>query len=137
MKGILIASHGDFAKGMAQSATLFFGTEIPQMDYACIQQGESTDEYRNLIQEKLKKLDTGDGVVVLTDLFGGTPAHEMTGFIKDGIDVIAGANFAVLMELLSERSNQQPINVEHLVESGRNGLKIWNPAKEEISNDLF
>lgn len=75
MKGILLLSHGDMAKGMADSAKLFFGEVIEQMDYLCLHAGDSSEEFAEQLCKKVNELDYGDGVVMLVDLYGGTPCN--------------------------------------------------------------
>ncbi len=133
MKGILLISHGEMAKGLANSATMFFGDEIEQFETACFMQEDNPDDYEVLLKEKIEAIDTGEGVIVLADLFGGTPTHKITTHMPNrNVLVITGMNFALLLELLTLRANGMEINKENLVNTGRVGIKVWDPFTEDI-----
>lgn len=121
MKGILLISHGEMAKGMADSAKLFFGDTIEQLDYACLYEGDSPEDIGTQIGQKLNLLDTGDGVVILADLYGGTPCNQAMAYLNDKTDLIPGMNFAMLAQLLTERTCMEP-QISSLIEAGRNGI---------------
>ena len=93
MKGIILLSHGDMAKGMLQSSSIFFGTDLPQVVALDFQMTDDSDEFEEKIASAIKQVDAGQGVIILTDLFAGTPAHKTTKFVKEGkVDVICGMN---------------------------------------------
>ena len=136
MKGILLLSHGNMAKGMLQSTSLFFGDSYEQMKALDFQISDNPDEFEEKIGKAIEELDTGDGVIVLTDLFAGTPAHKSTAFIREGVDVICGMNFPMLLELLGARMCGE-VDLEAIKESGRNGICDWNPAASNVEDDFF
>lgn len=118
MKGILLISHGDMAKGMADSAKLFFGDEISQMKYLCLKEGESPDEFGIALAKKIQEVDTGDGVVILADLYGGTPCNQAIPLLGEKVDLIPGMNLGILVKLLSEREFMNT-DIETLIQSGQ------------------
>ena len=121
MKGIVQISHGDVAKGMAQASTMFFGDPIDQLTYCGLQPDDGPDEFGKRIGEAIAKVDTGEGVLVLTDLFGGTPSNQAIQHLGDGVDLIAGMNFPLLLELLGARLAGE-VDVDTLLERGRSGI---------------
>ncbi|MCD8380849.1 MAG: PTS sugar transporter subunit IIA [Lachnospiraceae bacterium] len=121
MKGILLISHGEMAKGMADSARLFFGDEIEQLGYLCLKEGDSPDEFGAQIAKKADELDTGDGVIILADLFGGTPCNQATSLLGEGRDLISGMNFAMLMQILSDR-DYGDVDISEVVQVGKDGI---------------
>ena len=136
MKGILLASHGQLAKGMADTATMFFGTDIPQMDYLCLSLEDDPDTFEEKMEEKIKELDTGEGVIVFCDLFGGTPAHKSTRFLSDSIKVITGMNASMIMELLGSRMATEA-SIDELIAAGQNGITEWKVAALASDDDFF
>lgn len=130
MKGILLISHGEMAKGMADSARLFFGDEIAQLDYLCLCVGDSPDDFGERIRQKAEALDTGDGVIALADLYGGTPCNQAISLLNDKLDLIPGMNFSMLMQLLSDREYGE-IDVPSLIQAGKDGII---DIKEMLSN---
>lgn len=121
MKGILLISHGKMAMGMADSAKLFFGDIIEQLDYLCLCVDDGAEEFGERVSQKVNELDCGDGVVILADLYGGTPCNQAIPYLNDKVDVISGMNFAMLVQLLTERTCVTP-EIPALIEAGKNGI---------------
>ncbi len=71
MKGIVLLSHGSLARGLADAATFFMGDSIEQLEYCCLRQDSSPDEFAEELKRAIEKVDTGEGAVILADLFGG------------------------------------------------------------------
>lgn len=136
MKGILLISHGEMAKGLMHSASLFFGGEIEQLDYLCLYEGDSAEEFGEKIKDKLEKLDTGDGVIVLADLYGGTPCNQAIHSLEDQIDVIAGMNLGILVQLLSDRL-YGTVQTSELIEAGRNSIVDIRDMLKKQNNTGF
>lgn len=136
MKGILIISHGKLAEGMADSLRLFSGREIEQMDYLCLKQNDSLDDFQDRLGEKIKELDRGDGVWILTDLLGGTPANKTAHFITDKTRVITGVNFPMLLELFVMRESGKE-TAQGILKAGISGIQEFDPAKINMDNELF
>ena len=73
------------------------------------------------MKRAIEKVDTGEGAVILADLFGGTPCNQAARLLDDRTDLISGMNFPVLLELLTARMAGE-IDVAALVESARSGI---------------
>ena len=121
MKGIVLLSHGSLARGLADAATFFMGDSIEQLEYRCLRQDSSPDEFAEELKRAIEKVDTGEGAVILADLFGGTPCNQAARLLDDRTDLISGMNFPVLLELLTARMAGE-IDVAALVESARSGI---------------
>lgn len=121
MKGIVLLSHGDFAKGMAHSATFFMGDNIPQMEYCCLQQDTSPEDYAEELKGAMERVDSGEGLVLLADLFGGTPCNQSIPLLNDRVELIAGMNFPLLLELLTARMGDG-FTAQALAERGRTAV---------------
>lgn len=137
MIGILLISHGDMARGMAHSATMFFGDNIEQLDSLGFQQEDNLIDFEAELGRKIQQLDTGDGVIVLADLFAGTPAHKTTSFLSENVKVICGMNFPMLLELLSLRTMEPAPDWETLMQVGRDGIRFWEIPESTASSDDF
>ena len=79
MKGILLLSHGDMAKGMLQSSSIFFGENLPQVQALGYQMTDDSEAFEEMIGKAIAELDSGDGVLVLTDLFAQDDALFKAG----------------------------------------------------------
>lgn len=76
MLGVLLVSHGNMAEGMIDSVKMFFGPDLEQIDFLSLKLDMAIDDFKEALTMKLSSLDQGDGVVILTDLLGGTPANQ-------------------------------------------------------------
>jgi len=125
MVGAVIASHGGLADALIKSAGMLVG-EAEQVAAAGILPGEAPQEFEERLRAAIKRVDAGDGVIALADLYGGTPnnilyrlAHEETN-----IRVITGANLPMLLYLFTER--QPGTKLEELagalLAAGRDGI---------------
>ncbi len=137
MKGILLLSHGDMAKGMLQSSSIFFGEKLPQVEALDFQMTDDSDEFEKKIVETIERIDDGDGVIVLCDLFAGTPAHKTTKYVKPGkVDVICGMNLPLFMELLSSRETND-IDLKKLMDVAKEAIKPWQVVQSSNCDDDF
>ena len=133
MKGILLISHGEMAKGMVDSISLFFGN-LKQLDYLCLKKEDNPEQFRQLMIEKIKALDSGEGVIILADILGGTPFNEaaMISTKYDNIHVFAGLNMAMLFEAIDCREDE--IDTDRILEESKNGMGIFKIV-EELSEE--
>ena len=118
MKGILLISHGQMAPGMVDSLSMFFGKNIPQLDCLSLTPSMGAEEFADLLRGKIEEVDTGEGVVIFADLMGGTPFNQAALQLRDGVDLIAGMNLAMIMEYLGTREFMD-FEAADVVEKGR------------------
>jgi mannose PTS system EIIA component len=97
--GIVIVTHYRLGEAFLQSLRLIV-PETPEFHSVSIEPTQSVDEMRSRIQEALKTADRGDGVLVLTDMFGGTPSNLALSFLDEHrIEVVTGLNLPMLIKL--------------------------------------
>ena len=104
MIGIVLVTHGRLAEELVAAMEHVVG---PQNAVAsiCIGPDDDMEERRQEILESIAKVDDGAGVVLLTDMFGGTPSNLAISVIeKANVEVIAGVNLPMLIKLASVRS---------------------------------
>ena len=109
MIGILVVTHGGLGKEILESAKLVLG-EFTYTQSIGLYHGNGIEEFKSKIQESIKELDTGEGVLVLVDLFGGSPSNvvalNMFEFTeKHEIACITGVNFPIVLEAISARDS--------------------------------
>ena len=129
MIGIVLISHGKMADGMLDSCKHFFGEEIPQILSVCLLPENSPEDFDKKIELAISKVDSGDGVLILCDLLGGTPCNRCACILNDRIQVIAGVNLSILLEFLATRDSLKDISeldVETLTFAGANGVVSLN-----------
>ncbi|MDH7638457.1 PTS sugar transporter subunit IIA [Sphingomonas oryzagri] len=103
MIGLVLVTHGRLA---AEFVTAMEHVVGPQEAIApiCIGPEDDMEGRRNDIAEAIRSVDQGDGTIVLTDLFGGTPSNLAISLMKsDSVEVIAGINLPMLIRLASAR----------------------------------
>ena len=103
MIGMVLVAHGHLAAEFRAALEHVVG---PQKQIASVSIGAEDDmeQRRRDILEAVKDVDTGDGVVVLTDMFGGTPSNLAISVMNGGhIEVVAGINLPMLIKLASVR----------------------------------
>ena len=127
MIGVLLLSHGLMAEGMLDSCKLFFGEDIPSLKALCFKDGDEASVFRQDIEKSINELDDGSGVVVLCDLFGGTPSNLCVQILTEAknIKVITGMNLGVLIEILGARlsiENIDGLNIEEILKVGQNNM---------------
>lgn len=105
MKGIVVASHGRLAEGIADSAALFFG-EQAQFAAVCIHAGENAEDFYKTFLQTVTAVDSGDGVLVLCDILSGTPCNcavRALASFGDRMDILCGVNLPMVLQALADR----------------------------------
>ena len=127
MIGVLLLSHGMMAEGMLDSCKLFFGTDIPNLKALCFKDGDEASVFKDNIETSIAELDDGSGVVVLCDLFGGTPSNLCVTILNENknIKVITGMNLGILIEILGTRLSSErlcDLNIADILRVGQNNM---------------
>ncbi len=99
MVGVLITTHGNLGKELIKAAELIRGS-LKGIVHISVDQIKGVEDLKKEISGAIKKLDQGQGVLILTDLFGGTPSNISLSFMKEGkVEVITGVNLPMLLKL--------------------------------------
>lgn len=118
--GLIIVAHGGLADELLRAAEHVVG---PLERAEAIGLGPKDDlaERRAAIEQAVRRVDAGAGVVILTDLFGGTPSNLAiaTRGRLDGVDVVTGANLPMMVKLAKSRSLDRREAVAAAVDAGR------------------
>ncbi|WP_130812926.1 PTS sugar transporter subunit IIA [Olsenella sp. Marseille-P4559] len=103
MVGIVVASHGSLASGMLDALELLSG-EQKAITAIGLQRGDSPDAFVAKVKEAINAVDEGDGVLVLVDLFGGTPSNAVAQLLgRDDLNAVAGVNLPMLLSVVFAR----------------------------------
>lgn len=106
MIGIVLVTHGRLADEFLSAMQHVVGHQ-EQIATACIGPNDDMNERREDIMAKVKDVDSGEGVIVLTDMFGGTPSNLAISIMdKANIEVIAGINLPMLVKLNTLRKEK-------------------------------
>jgi len=97
--GVVIVTHYRLGEEFIQALRLIV-PQGPEFHSVSIDPRQSVDEMRNAIGEALKRADQGQGVLVLTDMFGGTPSNMSLSFLDEHrVEVVTGVNLPMLIKL--------------------------------------
>lgn len=128
MVGIILASHGEFAKGILQSSEMIFG-EQENVKAVTLMSSEGPDDFKAKLKEAIASFDNQDEVLFLVDLWGGTPFNQANTLFeehKDSWAIVAGMNLPMLIEAYGARFSMESAHeiAAHILQAGKEGVKI-------------
>ena len=125
MIGIVLVTHGRLAEEFIDALIHVVGPQ-ESIQAICIGPDDDMEARRKEIIRVVEAVDTGDGVAVLTDMFGGTPSNLAIAMLDRGhIEVVAGMNLPMLIKLASVRAEESLESaVEMAQESGRKYINV-------------
>lgn len=125
MIGGIIVSHGRLAEELLNALTIILG-EAPNIEAISIGWYDDVEESKKKINQSLKRVDQKSGVVIFTDMFGGTPSNLSFSFLKDGqVEIITGVNLPMLIKFVSlQRSNNLKDVSKKVVDQGKKNIHL-------------
>lgn len=104
MIGIVIVTHAQLGHALLETAEAILGEKIQNSAAVSINLTDDVDNLRNLIDKAVKKIKDENGVLILTDMFGGTPSNLSYSFLEDGkIEVLSGVNLPIVLKAINLR----------------------------------
>jgi PTS system mannose-specific IIA component len=126
----LILTHGDLAKALVDTAERIVGV-LHDVHSLSLDWNEPREALLERIGAFLTRLDTGDGVLILTDLFGDTPSNLALGLVDPGrVEVVTGVNLPMVLRLACLNGRAQPLSeLAHWIQAkGRQGIRVGTPV---------
>ena len=125
MIGVVVVTHGQLATELLNAAEAIVG-DLPHFAAVSIGWHDDMDDAREEIRQAIARLQGEGGVLLLTDMFGGTPTNLGLSFVEpDRVEVVTGVNLPMLIKLTSLRSSQDLLAVaRELRETGRNAIHV-------------
>ncbi|HEX7710392.1 MAG TPA: PTS sugar transporter subunit IIA [Sphingomonadaceae bacterium] len=125
MIGMILVTHGHLAEEFVKAMEHVVGRQ-ENVATVCIGPKDDVEARRKEIARAIKTVDTGEGVVILTDLFGGTPSNLAISLLEEGrVEVIAGINLPMLIRLAGARNKLKIAEaVAAAREAGRNYITV-------------
>lgn len=125
MIGLILVTHGRLADQFVEAMEHVVGHQ-EAVETVCIGPNDDVEQRRAEIAEKIAKVDSGEGAIVLTDLFGGTPSNLAISLLDAGrIEVIAGINLPMLIRLSGARKTMDVVSAVNAgQEAGRNYITV-------------
>ena len=106
MVGVVVVTHCHLAEELIAAAELVVGEELKQFQSISIDPKEGSEEIREKIIAAIQKVDEGQGVLILTDMYGGTPSNISLSFLEEKkIEVITGVNLPMLLKLATYQND--------------------------------
>ena len=125
MIGGIIVSHGKLGEELLHVLTIILG-EAVNIEAISIGWYDDVEESERKINQSLKRVDQKNGVLIFTDMFGGTPSNLSFSFLKNGqVEIITGVNLPMLIKFISlQRSFDLKEVAEKVVEQGRKNIHL-------------
>lgn len=126
MIGIIVATHGSLGKALIETAELIKSTKIENCIHVSINVDENADGLRDKLKKAIKQVDNGEGVILLTDMFGGTPSNLSYSFLEEGkTEVLSGVNLPVLIRTAELRKKFNLTEVAERIETfGKKSISL-------------
>jgi PTS system mannose-specific IIA component len=106
MVGVVVVTHCHLAEELIAAAQLVVGEDLRQFQPVSIDPKEGSEEIRTKIISAIRKVDEGKGVLILTDMYGGTPSNISLSFLEERkIEVITGVNLPMLLKLATYQND--------------------------------
>lgn len=126
MIGIVIVTHCELGEALIDAAEFILGEKPDGIAAVSIDINKNADTLRKKVAEGIKKVDQKEGVLILTDMFGGTPSNLSYSFLEEGhIEVISGVNLPILIRAANTRGKKSLSDLAASVESyGKKSISL-------------
>jgi PTS system mannose-specific IIA component len=106
MIGVVVVTHCRLGEEMIAAAELVVGENLKQFQPVSIDPKEGSEQIREKIVASIRKVDGGQGILILTDMYGGTPSNISLSFLEEKrIEVITGVNLPMLLKLATYKND--------------------------------
>jgi mannose PTS system EIIA component len=127
MIGVLVVTHGSIGEALLTSATQILGASPEQIGTLSVWRQDDPDDLVLRARELLEGLDAGDGVLVLTDIFGATPGNVVSRLLQDGrIEGVSGVSLPMLLRVITGRNGSLSHAVQRALSGGAEGVVHMN-----------
>jgi mannose PTS system EIIA component len=125
--GVLIVTHGEIGRALLESASQILGNAQTQTATLSVWRQDDPDDLILRAREILEQIDAGDGVLVLTDIFGATPGNVVSSLLENGqVEGVSGVSLPMLLRVLTSRNGSLSAAVQRAVSGGAEGVVYMN-----------
>jgi PTS system mannose-specific IIA component len=126
MIGIVVATHSQLGDALIDAAEFILGSRPEAVVSVSIDLNENADKLRKKIAKGIKEVKQNEGVLILTDMFGGTPSNLSYSFLEEGhVEVLSGVNLPILIQAVNNRKQMEISKLAlNLVDSGRKSISL-------------
>ena len=130
--GLLLISHEHVASGLLTAARSICGEYPGGIEQVAVSHDAVPTDVVDQIQQKIKVLDEGEGVLILSDLYGSTPSNVATQFYVPGkVSVVLGVNLPMLMRVFNYPKDNLKKLTDKAIAGGRDGVFAYPPQIKE------
>jgi PTS system ascorbate-specific IIA component len=130
MVGILLITHGALGEALLRAATHTLGRQPARTEHVSVGAADAPEALLVRGREALARVDDGSGVLVLTDMFGATPANVAAKLLQNGkVEGLSGANLPMLVRALAHREEPLAEVVQKACTGGAGGVVHMNTDK--------
>ena len=123
MIGILIIAHGNLGENLIHCMSHVLGKKPPQLMHFSVGTDDDPTDLLPHAQQLVKQLDTGEGVLILSDMYGASPCNLVIKLLSPNqVEGVAGVNLPMLVRVLNYRDKPIKICVEKAISGGRDGV---------------
>lgn len=127
MIGILIITHGTFGDSLLECAAHVLGKTPPQLASLAVSSKDDPTTIVPRAEALVAQVNSGEGVLVLSDMYGATPCNIVTRILKPGVvEGVAGVNLPMLVRVMNYRQEALPLLVEKALSGGREGVVTFD-----------
>jgi mannose PTS system EIIA component len=101
MVGILIVTHGRLAQELVETTRIIVGKNVENIVPITVDWNDDMSDIQKTISSAISKVDQGNGVLILTDMFGGTPSNISLSFLSEKVEIITGVNLPMLIKIVN------------------------------------
>lgn len=105
MVGLVIVCHEDMGAELVKAAEMIVG-KIEAVETVAVKQDSAPETLRDRIQSAIRKVERKNGVMLMTDMFGGTPSNISLAFLGDSVEVVSGVNLSMLIKFANHRDEK-------------------------------
>jgi len=137
MLGIIVATHGEMSRGLIETSRLIVG-RAEKIAAVELLEGEGPESLRDKLKKAVESLDSGEGVMVLLDLYGGTPSNVSALLARElKIEVVSGVNLPMLLEIIVKRASKNLKELRQVaMYAGKEGIRSINEIVEKIESEI-
>ncbi len=134
MVGIIVVAHGGLAQAFVDTSEMIVGP-MDGFKACSFAQDSDVDSLRKMLKNSIKEVNKGEGVIILTDMFGGTPSNISLSFLEGGkVEVITGVNLPMVITALTKRKGKDIGELALLLKDG--GSKNIHIASEILTTNV-
>ena len=124
--GIVLVTHGETARSLVAEASFILDQDMTGIVTVAYDHSGTGSSGMGMIRSAIERAETGDGVIVLTDLIGSSPCNQTAELLEEfHALMVSGVNLPMLLSVWNYRENPLEMVVRKAVESGRKGVKIF------------